>query len=1206
MKHTPSQTLDPSLLHQPLDHADMERFVSALQKFFLNYNPHEGEEHNKNLIRDLLRQTFYDGQNAINTYGNADSAIYATEVSRTSQPVVLCETKRANSPEMPTERHLNRKGLHELILYYIHEEVVCQNRSIRHLIITDGLHWFIFKKKTLYTLFVKDKTLVGQILEMDANDDYHRNDIYREVIKPAVEKVTDELDYTYFDLEPFCEKTDTLINNARLKAIYKLLSPAHLLAQQSYTDYNTLNHSFYNELLYILGLEDVVDSTGNLHKIKRMPKNRRQYYSLLEQTLLKLEDYGLTNQDEMFETALSLVLEWTNRLLFIKLLEGQLNSIVGDRRKKLLMTIEHIPDYSTFYDLCMTILAKPYDERNKEMSERFNEVPFLNSSLFELSELERQYFSINAISRGNLMVYNQTAVRMDGHRVHGKMDSLEYLLRFLGSYDFGSIHDADQDSETIINASVLGRIFEKINGYRDGSYFTPGCVAEYMCRDVLRQTVVERFNLVMGWKCTTLDEVKERIDCHLPNVRQQANDIINSLRICDPAVGSGHFLVAILNEIIHIKSQLGILQAPDIWKNKRLQEYEVKNENGELILKRWDGQAFAYDPDDNTSQRIQVTLFEEKRTIIENCLFGVDINPKSVEICRLRLWIELLKHIYYIGDGQGHRYLKTLPNIDINIKCGNSLLSKVPIVSGHPSPDMDFAPEAAARYKAAVLEYKGCSNKHRKAELRKIIANYKLGNLTEGSQTTFYHPLTKVEALEKSQYHDSMEWMIEFPEILSDDMCFIGFDIVIGNPPYLSLESQREFSRYIKRHHSYKTYDSRADLSSLFVERAFSLLKTGGRLCYILPNKWTKVGAGTALRGLLAQKNMVRFVDFSDNKIFDEATTYTCIIHVINREVSSNSTFSCATLRDLTKTDKKMLWQQIDYCSELVSAAEFDSSIWFTSSSKHRQQIKLLNAKCKSLQDYLGCEAKRGLLTGNTNVFTMTEATRNQLCATNANAANVIVPLLQGRNMQAFLPAMHENYLLFLPKGFTRQGMGYSNDISKPDEDTAWQWLTNNYPSISDYLFPFADECRHRSDQGDYWWELRACSYYDLFAQPKILYQVIAVKPCFTYNDGDLKCNNSIWFMPTSDLRLLALLNTDVAWWLMREYCPPVRGGCQLIWDNLRQIPIPGDLPQEWTDMVDQLVKANIANDTATYDRLMEELNISVRHTYGIPNDFEL
>jgi len=261
-----------------------------------------------------------------------------------------------------------------------------------------------------------------------------------------------------------------------------------------------------------------------------------------------------------------------------------------------------------------------------------------------------------------------------GRRASGTRNTLHYLFEFLDAYDFASEGTAQVQEmpKTIINASVLGLIFEKINGYRDGSFYTPGYITMYMSREAIRRAVVEKFNRRYGWKCADIIDVYNHID---PTGRCEANEIVNSLKICDPAVGSGHFLVSALNEVVAIKAELQILADRD---GKLLKDYEITVENDELLVQD-ENRPFVYRPGNKESQRVQETLFREKATIIENCLFGVDINPKSVAICRLRLWIELLKNAYYHLDADEERELmtlETLPNIDINIKCGNSLISR--------------------------------------------------------------------------------------------------------------------------------------------------------------------------------------------------------------------------------------------------------------------------------------------------------------------------------------------------------------------------------------------------------------------------------------------------------------------------------------------------------------------------------------------------
>ena len=248
-----------------------------------------------------------------------------------------------------------------------------------------------------------------------------------------------------------------------------------------------------------------------------------------------------------------------------------------------------------------------------------------------------------------------------GKRKTGSLPTLQYLFEFLDSYDFASegSEDIQDDKRTLINASVLGLIFEKINGYKDGSFFTPGFITMYMCRETIRRAVIQKFK-ENGFKADTFDDLKDEI-----TDRKQANDIINSLKICDPAVGSGHFLVSALNEIITIKSDLDVLVYRD---GKRVRNYKVEIQNDELIVTDEEsGDIFQYYVNDKGTspkevQQLQETLFHEKQTLIENCLFGVDINPNSVKICRLRLWIELLKNAYYVAPPTPKRGRAHLPS----------------------------------------------------------------------------------------------------------------------------------------------------------------------------------------------------------------------------------------------------------------------------------------------------------------------------------------------------------------------------------------------------------------------------------------------------------------------------------------------------------------------------------------------------------------
>lgn len=1202
--YTPSQVVNKSYLRNEISKEDAERFKAALMKFYANYNEDEGEEHNKNIVHDFLKEAFYSETNAINTYGNADSAIYANAVSKGSVPVVLCETKSSRNSEMIDHKHLNRKALHELILYYLREEIGKKNRTIQHLIITDGYNWFLFEKKTFLELFANSKKFANKVMTLDNSSDYKTKDIYA-VIKAEVAKQEDKIAYTYFNIEQQRNAfmKDDFMNNPRCNAIYKVLSPTHLLKQPFLSDANTLNRSFYNELLYLMGLTEVKDSSTNMQKIERLKKSQRQRFSMLEQTISLLEDRNdLADEEDIFETALGLVMEWMNRILFLKLLESQLKVISPI---KPFMTIGKIPNYCTFHELCMKILAKNYDERIDCFVKQFPEIPYLNSSLFELSEAEHKYFSINALNIGEMKLYDKTVLKHDTP----SMSSLEYLFHFLGAYNFGADTSEMNEANTIINASVLGLIFEKINGYKDGSFFTPGYVTSYICKDMIRKTIVDRFNAAKGWGCKSFEDVAERThNSFSPDERCEYNDIVNSITICDPAVGSGHYLVSALNEMIMAKYDLGILQ-DHTNKPRLINAYKFSIKNEELVLTDYEERQFVYNVKDCESQRIQEALFEEKKTIIEKCLFGVDLNPKSVQICCLRLWIELLKNAYYYKNSKGELRLQTLPNIDINIKQGNSLLSRYQVHNGEAFESISTTVSKLEEYKSNVKKYKNCSDKQTKHELKRRINQFKTDCLNSEIQLNMYGTKSNKDTI----YSDALEWAIEIPEILSDKGEFVGFDIIVGNPPYVSLEKlDGKLSKFygkmtLAKHGAekiplYQTYDSKGDLYMLFVERAMTLLKPNGRMSFIMPNKWMKVGAGKGLRKYLATHSLTRLVDFCDNQVFPEATTYTCIVSLDNND--SRSSFLGSTVKCL---DKKTMVEDIANCEETFSLSEFGEDIWVTSSIEKHKLLCKLKTDNQTLCDTIGDNAFRGILTGLTEAFLIDEQQMKIMTKEHSSSADVIRPFIQGRDLRAFRDTEIKSYLIFLPKGFTLKGMHIDlENAPKPTEEEAWSWLQKQYPSIANHLKQYEIAGKRRTDKGDYWWELRACNYYDKFGSSKIIYQVMQTKPCFTYDNTNIFCNNSVWFLSGQDKRLLALLNSDVAWWLMREFCPRIQNGCQLIWDNFRQIPIPHELPNELAVFADRLIEARQDRDEEAYDVAFKELNAYVRTLYGIDLNIDL
>jgi len=894
----PRQSLNKSFLKIKPNRLDIEKFKANLINLLDNINDKELEEFHKNLVIKFLQKTYYDPNYFINTKGRNDLVIHNGNSPDSFVGVIIEAKKPTNRAEMITTTKINAKAFQELVLYYLKERITNKNKEITYLIATNINEWFIFDATLFERLFAQNKSLIKQFSDFEGKRlvDTSTDFFYKNIAEPFIDSITSEIEYTYFNIQDFqkpLRNTDKADDNA-LIALFKLLSPEHLLKLPFTNDSNTLDKRFYSELLHIIGLTETKD--GNKKLIDRNKEGERNTGTILEGAIIQLDSldkisrlekpnhFGNTQQERLFNVALELTITWINRILFLKLLEAQLITYHKGDKSYAFLNLEKIKNYDDLNSLFFQVLAKKNLERNADVKKVFEKIPYLNSSLFEPTNIEQVTLFISNLKDDKKIPIISSSVLKDqqGKKRTGDLPPLEYLFEFLNAYDFSSegSEEIQEDNKTLISASVLGLIFEKINGYKDGSFFTPGFITMYMCRETIRKTVVQKFNECKLWNCKNWEDLYEAIDFKTQDGRNEANAIINQIKICDPAVGSGHYLVSALNEIIAIKNDLKILQDRN---GKRLKEYKIGVVNDELIVTdEEEGKLFEYNPKSQESQRIQEALFYEKQTIIENCLFGVDINSNSVKICRLRLWIELLKNAYYKNGTE----LETLPNIDINIKCGNSLVSRFSIDS-----DLSEALKKSKRtiesYRTAVATYRNAESKEQKKEMEKLIADIKsdfrseislndpkikklrklTGDLyTLKNQTQLFEMtkkgkavLTKkvtqlTEELAKLEtdideiknnkvYENSFEWRFEFPEVLDADGNYVGFDCVIGNPPYLSYYSresvglqkfEEDFFRYNYDFLKTESFKSRINTVMFFFEKGFKICKTNGILNFII------------------------------------------------------------------------------------------------------------------------------------------------------------------------------------------------------------------------------------------------------------------------------------------------------------------------------------------------------------------------------------
>lgn len=897
----------------PLDE-EKNRFVSLLTHYLntLINNQNESEEYQKNLLKDFLSQVLPN--NYINTYDRIDLAIHNGAASK-SAPGVIFECKRLNNnSEMMSKRNLNTKAFQEIIYYYLKERIIKHNVEIKKCIVTNGLSWFIIDSKDLEKHFYKNKELLKYFEKFQKKQLSNQTTefFYEEIISPAINQAINKgIAITHFDFsDTFTNcKSKIEIQKSKINLLYRFFSAENLLNKELFLDPNKLNKNFYDELLYIMGLEEI--KTGNTKIISRLPKGKRQRLSFVENIIERLESNDVPC-DKHEDIALQLTVIWFNRILFLKLLESQLILFNKSLQYKFL-SFDKIKNFEDLYDLFFAVLAKKETERNEYMSDRFGFIPYLNSSLFEPTalELSTHGLSIDRLREGKINIFAKTALLgSDKKRKKGDLNIIQYLFEFLDSYDFStSIQNKNKGKNTLINASVLGLIFEKINGYKDGAFFTPGSITQYMSKKSIRMTVVGKINKLLAWNCKTIDDIK----IHIRDVdhARKVSDVIDSIRICDPAVGSGHFLVAALNELIALKSELNSLFDIEGKPIGHLIQCHVVND--ELIVQDLYGNNFVYEPNNRVSEQIQKTLFNEKRKILENNLFGVDINPSSANICRLRLWIELLKSAYYyVDDSQlGERILTTLPNIDINIKVGDSLLHKFGF-----KDRFDMRKGFLKEYLSLVKTYKQTNNKQLKSSILEKISTIKKSfddtatspelsrlkklnkKLVDASQFNLFgdnkndeqkfKDISKQldlaekayqEKLRNPLYSNGLEWRMEFPELLDEDGKFLGFDLVIGNPPYIFARNQ-SFDEEMKQYYlkNYEVSEYQANTYTLFMELAYKILADGGCFSFIIPNNFLTIQSNKKIREFILKNTGSVVLINSLDKIFEDANVDNCIL----------------------------------------------------------------------------------------------------------------------------------------------------------------------------------------------------------------------------------------------------------------------------------------------------------------------------------------
>ncbi|EMG93873.1 Eco57I restriction endonuclease [Helicobacter pylori GAM119Bi] len=1220
----------------------LKAFETAFNAF-LETNQQENEDHHKDAFNDLLKGVF---KYKVKPTKKIDSAI----LNDNNKVEVIIEFKALKNPnEFIKKGDLNVKALHESLLYYLIERKE-GNNNLKRLILGTIKELYIIDADE-FEVFNKDKEIQKAF---ENCHDKKGNDPRTKAFYDACQKRLNELDHSlkYHHIP---------LKKENLALIYQALSPNFLLKIPKYSDANTLNKDFYEELLYILGLEE----KNEKGKILIKPSYTQNSLSdALKKQYKDLDD----------EEVMALLIAWNNRILFLRLLESLLISF--KHFEKPFLTTENFKDFNALNTLFFEVLAKKNSERSLNKEDKISgKIPYLNSSLFDQTPLELKGHEIKLLNNEPLEIYPKSVLKKhEEYQKQKDLPLLEYFFEFLRVYDFTTtpkdIKDNQNKSESrLINPSVLGLVFEKLNGYKEGSFYTPSFITSYMCKESIESIVLDKFNAIYQWDCENLKALREKIDRNFSS-NEKAKEYLNTLltlRICDPAVGSGHFLVSALNEMVLIAYKLGLIAS--------LYRHELKLENDEIIIHTPktphtpEDKVFNYTiphSENDPHHQIQKELFELKKSIIENCLFGVDINPNSCEITKLRLWIELLKYSYYIfEEGKNTNNLETLPNIDINIKCGNSLISRFNL--NDDLKKISNIKKKIQEYKDLVAQYKDPNplyplNKQdlinkiqdlkntfsltlkdpkTKAELEKAIEKHitkyndfalddkslldgldmgvrvknlfgtpKLSPKEEEEAFASYGRIRALrkkldDALSGGEYQNAFEWRFEFPEVLDDEGNFLGFDCIIGNPPYIRQEHIKDLKPLLEKQYQ-DFYNSSSDIYTYFFALAFNLLKEKGFSAFITSNKYARAKYGAKLRELLLKKTtLVSYMELNALKVFESATVDTSIIHFIKQAPLKESVFKYYEPTPNDKNDLKntpsLLMRQ--------NALQTESFI-FANTTLLDLRDKMENIGTP-LKDW-GIQIYRGILTGCNEAFIIPTEKRDEILKNCDDAQKdergmserertieLIKPILRGKDIKRYSYEWADLWVINTHNGYTS---AFKSKIPPIDIE--------KYPAIKAHLDSHHDAIITRCDQGDTPYNLRNCAYLEDFEKEKIVWTEMTDEPRFIYDNKGFLTNQTCYFIARDDKYLFAILNSKVIYFFMRQIASNLgEGAFRWIKQFIERLPIPKiteknqELADKITDCTEQILQSKAKDPKANTQELEKEIDALVYQLYNLTDE---
>jgi adenine-specific DNA-methyltransferase len=840
----------------------------------------------------------------------------------------------------------------------------------------------------------------------------------------------------------------------------------------------------------------------------------------------------------------------------------------------------------------------------------FANIPFLNGGLFECLDRKGEdgVIRVDAFSDrpdnplrvpDDLFFGDPRPVDLnETYGTRGKMYKAEGLIRILNRYKFTVAENTPIEEEIALDPELLGKVFENLLAAynpetgttarkQTGSFYTPRAIVDYMVDESLVAYLAANLTGLEG-----LSGLEERLR-HLlayneepPQFNQAEKEAlivaINQAKILDPACGSGAFPMGVLHKLVFILGKLD----PDNRGWRALQRQKAVQETEEAYQ--------LGDRREREERLLQINdIFERnasdygrKLYLIENCIYGVDIQPIAVQIAKLRFFISLVVD-QRINDDDPNRGVMPLPNLETKFVAANTLLGiEKSAQMGLRNPaiaakEKELAGTRSRHFRArtpATKEKWRLADKRLRGEIGDLLQNDGFPNEVT-TKLANWDPYNQNAA---ADFFDP-EWMYGLTS---------GFDMVIGNPPYVRQEKIKELKPALQR--QYSCFTGVADLYVYFFEGGYNLLRENGVLTYICSNKYFRAGYGRKLRAFLAKQTTVRqLLDFGDAPVFT-AIAYPSIIVLQKKPPQQNR---------LVAFNWRPEWELAEFGERLaaerfkMTQAALTADGWRLEQPETLALLEKLRRAGKPLGKYVNERFYYGIKTGLNEAFVVDRATRDQLIAADPASADILQPFLRGRDVKRWQVTFADQYLIKIESS--------ANKIhpwsGKPDSE-AERIFAESYPAVYAHLEQYRDKLIKRYDQGKFFWELRACAYWDEFEQPKIVYPDIAQDAEFCFDNNGYFVVNTMYLMPTDEVWLVGLLNSKAIFWFYTQISTKIRGGfVRFIAQYVSEIPVPESKDTSKIDALSRKILAiRQANPAADVTDLEQQIDAHVYALYNL------